>query len=80
MSVGCSDLFSGRYRLRHRNELGEFPEVLSGSCEVELIARTVRRLNLVHSGLAESDRAIDLLELLLREKNDVKLWSRTIRS
>lgn len=37
----AGDLFSGRYWLRHRDELGEFSEVLSGSCEVELVTRTV---------------------------------------
>jgi hypothetical protein len=31
-----------RFRFGHRDELGEFPEVLGGCCEMELIAGAVR--------------------------------------
>lgn len=36
------DQTSGRFCLRHRDELGELPEVLGCSCEVELISGTIR--------------------------------------
>ena len=36
---GCG--VSRRYRFRHRDELREFPEVLGGCCEVELIAGAI---------------------------------------
>ena len=48
---------SGQFRLRHRDELGELPEVLDGGCEVELVAGPVR------SSESEPVEAQDALEV-----------------
>lgn len=33
---------SRRFRRRHRDQLGEFPEVLGGGCQVELVSGAIR--------------------------------------